>query len=404
MILLFFFLNAYIAYRYANIVADPDWAMFNMFAFTKSVYGRDFVDCKPPGIHIWYWLLAMLVGKNVKRVRFANHFLIGMVGFAVYLLTGNALYGLAFSVLVNSGWLLAFHGNVGQVPAALLVLSAASPNPWFASCVAVASVGVNAKLLPVVIVLAITQNWGLPLVVWVAVGVTAALVLYLFKRQWFDWIWEGSFVIPKRMGEGRRKANYYPPHMYFTAYGYLYILPWVIAAVFARPDVLYWLPVVVYMVFVALGKVIRPNHLLPIIPWIAMSGIDAQWILALMSVDYISAGLYVGNLWDRFYPGLLPYMKEARRIGLWLKNKPGTVWVNGFSAETYIYAEKPVPYGMTEHKELNGYTGRRNDMTKRLVKDPPDWIVVTDSPGVDFKTRGYVTAYQSNIAKILEKV
>jgi len=122
-------LTAYQSYRYAKADIDPDWAYFNLTAFTGARYGRDFPDCKTPAIHLWYWLLAKIVGADIGRVRFAHHMLLGS---AAALVVGGA-GALALVVLLNSGWLLAFHGNVGQHPALFLAIALLAPSPWMAS-------------------------------------------------------------------------------------------------------------------------------------------------------------------------------------------------------------------------------------------------------------------------------
>jgi len=115
--------DLFYAWRYAGITIDPDFAMFNFASFTGSWYGRDFVDCKSPAIHIWYWILAKIVGVDIIRIRILHTFLIGLPGVIFYILTGNFWCALAFIVIVNSGWLYAFHGNVGQQAAGYILLA-----------------------------------------------------------------------------------------------------------------------------------------------------------------------------------------------------------------------------------------------------------------------------------------
>ena len=106
-------LTLFYAWRYAGMVIDPDWAMFNLQAFTGSRYGKDFVDCKTPAIHWWYYGIAKVVGADIWKVRFLHHTLIGLGCVALYFLTGF-WSALTLLILVQSAWLLAFHGNVGQ--------------------------------------------------------------------------------------------------------------------------------------------------------------------------------------------------------------------------------------------------------------------------------------------------
>ena len=71
MILILALVALWYAWRYSKSTIDPDWAMFNFEGFCNSWYGRDYLDCKTPLIHLWYWAIAKVVGKDVARVKFA---------------------------------------------------------------------------------------------------------------------------------------------------------------------------------------------------------------------------------------------------------------------------------------------------------------------------------------------
>ena len=133
-------LALFYAWRYSRAEIDPDRAMFNLWGFTGAVYGRDFVDCKMPGIHLWYLALSKIVGRNVKRVRFAHHLVISLPGIIV-----GGWAGLAYIVIVQSGALLAFHGNVGQPAAALVFVAISLDNPVVSPLLALAALGFEPK-------------------------------------------------------------------------------------------------------------------------------------------------------------------------------------------------------------------------------------------------------------------
>ena len=82
-------ISLYTAWRYSKLEVDPDWAYFNLWGFTGAKYGKDFPDCKTPFIHLYYLGLSKIVGADVSRIKFANHFLMGLGGIAVYLLSDN---------------------------------------------------------------------------------------------------------------------------------------------------------------------------------------------------------------------------------------------------------------------------------------------------------------------------
>lgn len=395
-------LSLFLAWRYSKTSIDPDWAYFNLWGFTGSAYGKDFADCKTPIIHLWYLGLSKLVGKNIARVRFANHFLIGSVGALLYLLTGNFWGALAYTVLVNSGWLLAFHGNVGQIPAALIALSFVAPTP-LAVVLWVLAVATEPKLLFSFIVLALVSGWQWVLSL-VALGLFGLAALLFFQgRQWFKWLWESSVTIPARMAKNR-KGDFYRAWMpWFTSNSVLYLAPWIGLGVIAKPDFWYWLPVLVYAVFIASGKIVRPNHLLPLVPFIAFSGLDFVWLL--VAVDLLSSGFYLGDIWARFYPSMAELNDDARMVGEWIKDKAGSLYVNGLHSGIYIHANRPVLYNFAEQIEIREVAHeRRKKMIDGWKEAPPDWVVVGRLPGFTFKPSGYQRKLAINDSVVYQKL
>lgn len=370
------------AWRYSKVSIDPDWSYFNLYAFTGSLYGRDFADCKTPGVHIYYWLLSKLVGVNIRRIKFANHFLVGSVGVVLYLMTGNFWSALAYTVLINSGWLLAFHGNVGQVPAALIAIAMAA-NPFVSSVLWLAAVFYEPKLAPSFVVYAVLSGWLIGILLSIPVGL---LGYFFFKNtQWFKWLWESSVTIPARMGKNRNFETWLP---WFTANPLLYVLPWIGLGIYFKPDFFYWLPALAYFVFICLGRAIRPNHLIPIIPWLL--GLPPVFVIGLVLIDFISSGFYLGDIWLRYYPALANINDDARAAGEWLRDKAGTLYVNSIHSGMYIYAGKPIPLGMGEQIEIREVATERREEMKRLWREtPPDWVVCGDVPGINFKPIGY---------------
>jgi hypothetical protein len=234
--------------------------------------------------------------------------------------------------------------------------------------------------------------------------------LFLFPRRtqvhdapkgWLWWLWESSVLIPLRMAKYRRKEAWIPP---YTAQPLLYILPWMVAAVWWKPDILYWLPVLIFVIVTAAGRVVRPNHLLPLAGWIAMSGIHPAAVMALSAVDWASAGFYFGDIWFRFYPWLGDMNRVAEAAGKWLRDKKGSLWVNGLHTAVYIHARKPVPFGMAEQIEINGVAiERRKEMTRRFKQAPPDWVVDWDNTLVTFVKTGYQCVNPKDEIKVWKK-
>ena len=402
-ILLLLSISAWYGWRYSKTDIDPDWAMFNLGGFTGSKYGRDFADCKTAGVHLWYLMLVKIVGKSVPRVKFIHHALLGMAGIGVYLLSGSFWNGLAFTVLINSGWLLAFHGNVGQVPAALIALSFTLP-PWMAIILWALTVFYEPKLILTFLLMFLFKSWWVewPTLLALLCGGGLIMAYLALTKQWKGW-WESSVTIPGRMAKAR-KIYSYPWVPWFTASGFLYLLPWAALAVAAKPDVRYWLPAAAYLIFSGMGKVLRPNHFIPLVAWIAGAGIAPWMVLMLCVVDWTSAGFYLGDIWGRFYLGLRDLNQEAQRAGEWLKDKAGSIWVNGIHTGIYIYAQKPVNYGLAEQIEIREVAHeRRAEMVKRWKSDPPAWVVMTQGAGVKFNATGYVRAERFGSTEIWRK-
>ena len=387
-------LSAFLAWRYSKTSVDPDWAYFNLYAFTGSLYGRDFADCKTPGVHIWYWLLSKVVGVNVERIKFANHCLVGLAGLA---LLPNFPAALAYTVLVNSGWLLSFHGNVGQVPAALIAVSFAVSPVW-AWVLWLVAVCYEPKLLPSFIAVAWLKDWWL--LVWLLPVVSVSFLIFQ-KKQWFKWLWESSVIIPARMTKARNAETWFP---WFTSNPVLYVLPWLMLGVYYRPELAYWLPALLYVIFIALGRAIRSNHLIPLVPWLVFAHIPLVFVVGLVAMDLISSGFYLGDLWLRYYPALASINDEARSTGEWLQDKAGSLYVNSIQSAIYIYARKPLSLGMTEQIEIREVaTERRERMRRRWRESPPDWVVCGDVPGIIFKPIGYNKVASAGINVIYRK-
>ncbi len=386
------------SWRYSLTNIDPDWAIFNLPGFTGAHYGRDFVDCKTPFVHYWYWAITKVVGRSIPRVKFVHHMLVGITGIGLYLLTGSFWIGLAFTVLINSGFLLAFHGNVGQVPACLIALAIAAHHPYISPILLALAVLYEPKLLPSAVAMMVIYCWWF-LVILGLWGIAALVIVRLWFPVLFHYLWESSVVNPKRMSD--KRLGRYPWTPWFTSGALVHFLPWVILAVWAKPDLSFWLPAILMALVTGYGGVIRPNHLLPFIPWIALSGIPPHLVLMLWAVDWISGGLYLGSIWMRFYIALMQPNEEARVAGEWLKDKEGDVWVNGIHTSVYVWAQKPPTYGMTEQIELNTVIPeKRREMLRRWNANPPKWVVLTSSPAVAVSPNGYRMAWEAGDTKI----
>jgi len=402
LLLLLFAINLYFAWRYAPMDIEPDFALFNMAGQTGAWYGRDFVDCKSPLVHIWFWLLSK-IWRSVYGVRFLHFALNGVPGLIYTAMTGDFWGGLAFVILIHSGFLYAFHGNVGDIPAGLILLALTVGSPWLAVGLFAAAVVYEPKLIVAFLPWAILGGYWTQLAAVSGIGLLAAWAIWYFKHEWWEWLVEANWTIPSRMNRNRKGLYDFMPH--FTATGLVYAGMWIAAAVIHNPELRFWVPAVSFLLLQFMGRVIRPNHLIPLVGWIAASGMSPAWTIALCSVDVLSAGLYLGDLWARFYPGLRNVIKEAREIGTWLAKKPGTLWVNSMYSEVYIWSGKRPIYGMTEQVEVStAATERRKKMLSRFARNPADWVVVQRDWPTQFDPTGFQKRAESVFFEIYERI
>ena len=399
-------LSAYYAWRYAKIAIDPDQAMYMFEAMGVGWYGKDYADCKSPAIHIWFWLISKIVGRNVERIRFVHYFVVGLSSLLLFWLTGSFIIALVFLVLVNSGWIFGFNGNVGQIPAALIAVGLASGNEYILSLLMLVAVFFEPKLVVSLLIMAVLGLWWW----YLPVGWLIAVImggLYVYWNDVFGWLVEANITIPQRMSKARRKSGSARLWMsWVTSMPYMYILPWLLLAVYATSDVLYWVPVLAYLLFIHIGLAVRPNHFLPIVGWIAMAITPEvlPFVAVLIIADWFSGGFYWSQLWNRFYVGIEALNKNSRALGLKLKELPGSLWVNGIESAVYIYAEKKVPYGLAEQIEIREVSyERRKSMVELWRMNPADYVVVGESRNIEFNGKGYKLIGESGTMRIFEK-
>jgi hypothetical protein len=391
-------LCVFFAWRLSKVVADPDWAVFNLPGLVGSHYGRDFVDCKTPAIHYTNWLITKIFGKTVPRTKFGYHLLVSLMGVAYFAITKDFVGAFVYIVMINSGWLLAFHGNVGAIPAGLIMLAIGSHNPLFAAGFLLLSLLYEPKLIPVALAFIPLFGWVYALYLAIGLGLIGVClgITRLVNKQLFDWLIESSVLVPMRMLRDRTKDRegwlYKTWLPSFTATAYLYILPWIMVALLSNRSLTFWLPAMVYAISIGTGRVVRANHLLPLVAWIATSGIMPLAAIVMVTVDFISNGFYFGDYFLRNYMALYGRVNEAKEIGEKMAEKEGVLWVNCLDTNIYIYAGKPVPYGMAEVIEASSEANvdRQNKVAELWNADRPRWVVTTDEgQRVVFRPGGY---------------
>jgi len=367
--------------------------MFNLWGFTGARFGEGFFDCKMPGIHLFYLLITKIVGKSVPRVRFMSTVVVSIPGIILYYMTGSFWIGLAFITMINSGWLLSFHGNVGQIPAGLMAISMVSHDPWLSIPLWLGSLFVESKAIVLMIPLFLFNGWYLQLgIAFGIAGLVAILIRLLYPKVW-GYLWEANIVIAGRLRQYRinciKNECVYGDNYMCSGLGH--ILPWVLIGVANKPDIAYWIPIAMYMALIFFGIAVRPNHFIVLIPWVILAGIPWQIVLALCAADVLSALGYWKHIWIRFYPAIHNMNYEGREIGLYLKDKPGTLWVNSMNTGIYVYAQKKPYNGFCEQVEMNDTVHeRRKAWVEKWKENPPDWVVKGVGSGYKFEPRaGY---------------
>lgn len=394
-------INLFFAFIYAPTDIDPDIAMYLMDGLLDAKYGKDIVDCKSPLVHLWFRLLSKIWG-TVYGIRFLHFQITGLPGIIYTAVTGDIWGGLIFMVLIHAGALYAFHGNVGDIPAGLIFLAIITGNAWVAVSLFVIAVLYEPKLIVAIIPWIFINGYWIYVLPWLGIGLLTALAIWYFKNDWWAWLVEANITIPSRMNKSRKGLYPYMPA--FTSNALLYVGMWLTAAVINKPDILYWIPPLCFLILMFAGKVIRANHLLPLVGFIAAAGMDPTFVIAFTVVDLASSGLYLGDIWGRFYPGLRNVIKESREVGAWLENKPGILWVNSMYSEIYIWAKKKPMYGMTEQVEISQVITKRRDRMKTLItREPPTWVVVEPGYGYTFDTDGYKLEAKSVYFRIYKK-
>jgi hypothetical protein len=127
-------------------------------------------------------------------------------------------------------------------------------------------------------------------------------------------------------------------------------------------------------------------------------------VALLVAVDLVSSFGYLGDIWRRFYSGLQAVNEDARKVGEWLRDKPGRVWVNGLHSGIYIHARKPPIGGLAEQVEIRENAPERREKWRKAFKaNPPEWVVDGYSPGWKFTGNGYSLVADTGISKIYKR-
>jgi len=344
-------LNVWIAWRYSQLPLGQDEGLWLLWGFTGARPYLDHVDCKPPGIHVWYWILAKLTRRNIALVRFIHVTLIGAFAILAYLLSGSLHAGLIFTSFVQSAWLYAYHAQAEQLSAGFLML-ALLVGPWLATLCLGLALFFNLKLAPAAILLMLLHGWWIQLVAAAAVCALIGGAGFLLYPQGLKAMWYGTISISARLvrwrkGQGQQIV---PRWDAYFATPLLLIVPAALASFLARPDPVLWLAAATYIVTNALGRVWRPYHWIPLAAIMAVAA--TPYAAFLLAADWISNGLYLGDIIGRTRPAVARMLVAAKAVGERLRTMQGTLLVKDEYTQIYIYARKRPATPLVEQVEI----------------------------------------------------
>lgn len=383
-------LNAWVAWRYARLPIGPDEGIWMLTGWTGARYGVDYVDCKPPGIHLWMALLARITRRSVSGAKFLHHLAMGGFSLGAYLLTGSLGAGLLTTALLQSAWFYSYQSWMDAASAGFLLMAVLTPPPYMVLFLALA-VLFNVKLaVPgAVWVLANPAMW-LPTaisggVLLLLVGAAALLWPDAARRVWF-----ASVEVPRRMTAFRSEhaTSVFRVWPHYLATSLLLAVAALVAGFSGGFDWRLALVVGSYVVLNSWGGVWRPNHFLPLVV-VAAAAPTLPASLIVLLAEWVSLRGYTVNAWSVTYPEIAPLLEQARACGERLKGQDGELWVNSWNTQIYVYAQKPPRYGV-QQLEIRDVTPERAEAAREKLRETaPEWIVL--GPGA---TSGHPQNYR----------
>lgn len=369
-------LNIWIAIRYAKQAIGPDEGIWLLWGFTGAKPYRDFVDCKPPGIHLWMWLLAKLTGRRLELVKLIHHLAMGCFPVAAYLLSGELSVGLLATALLQSAWLLAYQSWMDAISGGFLLLAVLLPPTPATVCIGLA-VFFNLKAAVPGALWMLLSGWWLQIL---GAGIVACGIAGTWMVVWPTYwhaMWFSAVTVSRRMLDYRKQFDTpWEEWGWHWSVPLLLIVPVLVVCFLTRPDPVLWLTVVAYIVFNAGGRVWRPNHWLPL-TLVVVTAPPLEFAIGILAMEWIASRFYLGSVWQVTYPGIWLDLCAAKQIGERLRDEAGDLWVNTIHTQIYIYAAKKPKHGMVEQVEIKNCIPHHVERRERLLRSyPPEWIVV----------------------------
>jgi hypothetical protein len=355
-------LSGWIAWRYSRLPVSQDEGLWMLWGFTGARPYIDQVDCKPPGIHLWCWLLARITGFNPYACRLLQQVALGAIAITAYCLSGNVSAALCFIIVAQSAW---FQGYFAWV-------EATSAGLWFLAFFCAPSVAMaflvlawlfNLKLVLPTIVFALLRGWFAEVAVALFLVALAALVLHIVVPRLARALWYGCVTVPKRLVQMRaRDARRTLPQLDAKLLvPLLLIVALAISAAMHGFDASAWAAAAVYLGVNAAGRVWRPYHWIPLAPVLAFAALPIA--LTVVVVDLVTNGLYLGDIVARQRPVVSRYLKAAQKIGNGIFGNAGRLWVYGQFTQLYIYARARPALLPVEQVEIRHVITERREQT-----------------------------------------
>lgn len=379
-------LTAWIAWRYSRLPVSQDEGLWMLWGFTGSRPYIDHVDCKPPGVHLWCWALARITRFNPYACRLVHQLTLGAIAITAYCLSGNVSAAICFIIVAQSAWFEGYFAWVEAISAGLWLLAFYSAPGIAVGLLALAWL-FNLKLVLPTLAFALLRGWFVEAAVALSVLTLALVVLFFVAPALSRALWYGCVTVPERLLHARHArwsfrgldANRLVPP--------LLVVTLAISGAAHGFDSSAWAAAAIYIGFNAMGKVWRPYHWIPLAPTLATAAPPIA--LAMIAVDLITNGLYLGDVVARRRPAVARYLKAAQNIGREIAGNAGRLWVYGQFTQLYVYARARPALLPVEQVEIRYVIPERRERSGALAD--VDTLVIC--PGeIRFFPEGFYTS------------
>jgi hypothetical protein len=364
--------NLWIASCYSRLPIGQDEGIWLLWGTTGARPYLDHVDCKPPGVHVWGWLLARIARGDIATMKWLHHATIGLFAAAIVVATSSLEAGLAFTTLTHSVRVFGNHAWVEQLSAGFLALGLLSPSIPSAGFLWIAC-GFNAKLAaPALLWLVLERRW-LGLSAFIALGLGTAALVFALSPTLSRAIWYGAVTVPKRMVAWRKSIgeSILPRIDLDLANALMVTMPLTILAIVSRPTLALWAPAALYGLVNLAGRSWRPYHFVPLAAFASVAEPHLAWVIFL--ADWVAAAGYRGDVIARARPSVARRMHQARQVGAHVRRLPGRLWVIEEFTQIYVYAGKRPASRIVEQVEIRHVI---DDRRAQVPFDAADLVVL----------------------------